>query len=63
MEICEAYTKDVDKLISETQMGILDYLEIPDSVWENSNSYYMSQGSQDLMLLHASMHSRLKSIF
>lgn len=62
VELAERYTKAVDKLISETQMSILDYLEVPDSIWENSNSYYMSQGSQDLMLLHASIHSRLKLI-
>lgn len=60
IELWDQYAHELENIIEECQKDILQALNIPESVWENSNTFYMSQGNHELLMLHASLPQKLK---
>lgn len=60
IELWEEYAHALEEIIEECQKEILAGLGIQESVWENSNTFYMTQGNHDLLMLHASLPQKLK---
>lgn len=60
IELSEEYAENLDEIIYKAQVELMASLGISEETWENSNVFYMNQGSRDLMMLHASIPARLR---
>ena len=56
----DEYAQKLEEIIEKSQKEVLKELNLADSVFENSNSYHISQNNQELFMLHATLPQRLK---
>lgn len=54
------YAAVLEELIETSQKEVLERLNVSAHVWEASNSFFMQQGNQELLMLHASLPQKLK---
>lgn len=60
VELSEEFAEQLDEIIYKRQIEIMASLGISEDTWEASNMFYMNQGSRELMMLHASIPTRLR---
>lgn len=61
IEIWNEYTRRLEEIVDSAQKNILSELNITEKDWEDSNTYYMSQNNNELLMLHATLPQRLKA--
>jgi hypothetical protein len=60
IDLWDDYARSLEEVIESSQREVLQGLNVSEAQWEESNSFYMSQGNQELMMLHATLPQKLK---
>jgi predicted metal-dependent hydrolase len=60
IELWDDYAQRLEEIIESSQREVLNGLGISDNDWETSNTVYMENNNQQLMMLHATLPQKLK---
>lgn len=61
ISLWDEYAQKLEEIIEKSQKEVLKELNLAETVFENSNSFHISQNNQELFMLHATLPQRLKS--
>jgi hypothetical protein len=61
VKLWDTYTQNLEEIVEKNQKAVLRELNISDKVFEDSNSFHITNNNQELFMLHANLPYRLKA--